>query len=229
MTPKVGLPTTPPEPGANRAERAAEALAAQIIAGRLKPGSRLPEVELAAALGVSRNTLREAIKILAGRGLVVLQRHHSAVVATLSTDSVRDLYRLRRLLELSAIDAARGSPAETYHELGAAISALAEAAANPGPPVISADLDFHRAIVRLHKSPRIDHSYAACLDELRLGLALIDARATPLTGLMAEHRRIYGLLLAGEHDQCRAALEQHLAASERELLEAVAAGDPQQL
>jgi len=225
MNPLVRPPAPTAESGANRAELAAEAVAAQIIAGRLKPGSRLREVELAAALGVSRNTFREAIKILAGRGLVVLQRHRSAVVATLSADSVRDLYRIRRLLELSAIDAARGSPAEAYHELGAAIAALAAAADDPGPSVITADLDFHRAIVRLHKSPRIDHSYAACLDELRLGLALIDARTTPLAGLMAEHRRIYGLLLAGQHDECRAALEEHLAASERQLLAAVAAGD----
>jgi DNA-binding GntR family transcriptional regulator len=222
----LSSPIRPALPGANRAELAAEALAGRIVSGELRPGARLPEVELAASLGISRNTFREAIKILAGRGLVVLQRHRSAEVARLTEASVRDLYRVRRLVELSAIDAARGFPPDAYHELGAAIAALTRAAETPGPAVIAADLEFHRAIVRLHKSPRIEQSYSACLDELRLGLALIDARASPLAGLLSEHRRIYGLLLSGEHDQCRTALEQHLSASEGELLQAVATDQP---
>ena len=208
---------------ANRAERAAAAIAAGILAGSHPPGSRLPEVALSASLGVSRNTFREAIKILAGRGLVRLSRHRSASVAELTAESVADLYRVRRLIELGGIDAARGAPAEDYHELGAAIARLARAAdAEPGPEIIAADLEFHRALARLHKSPRIEQSYAACLDELRLGLALIDARATPLAHLMAQHRRIYGLLLDGDHDRCQAELEAHLAASERELLATIA-------
>jgi DNA-binding GntR family transcriptional regulator len=204
---------------ANRADRAADTLAAQIIAGELAPGSRLPEVELAGALGVSRNTFREAIKVLAGRGLVRQHRHRSAVVASLSDESVHDLYRVRRLVELQAIEAASGRPRESFHEIGAAIQRLAGAAeAGTGAPIVEADLAFHQAIVRLHGSQRIELSFAACLDELRLGLALIDARAVPLATLVAEHRAIYSALLDGRIEESRGLLASHLADSERRVL-----------
>ena len=208
---------------ANRADIAAHTLASRILRGELAPGTRLPEIELAAALEVSRNTLREAIKILAARGLVQLQRHRSATVSTLSADSVRDLYRMRRLFELSAIEASTGRPAEGFHEIGAAIEQLTQAATFDDPAaIIEADLAFHQAVVRLHGSERIQQAFTASLDELRLGLALLDARTEPtLGGLVDDHRAMYGLLLRGEQDGCRDLLGAHLVASEEQVLTAL--------
>lgn len=212
-----------PRQDANRADVAADTLASRILRGELAPGTRLPEIELADTLGVSRNTLRESIKILAARGLVQLQRHRSATVASLSPDGVRDLYRMRRLLELTAIEASQGRPAESFHEIGAAIGQLTRAAAHDDAvAIIEADLAFHQAVVRLHGSERIGQAFAAGLDELRLGLALLDARTEPtLSGLVDDHRAMYGLLLRGEQDGCRQLLGAHLGASEEQVLTAL--------
>lgn len=209
-------------PGTGLAERVATTLAARIVTGDLAPGARMPEVELATSLGVSRNTVREAMKALAERGLVQLGHHRSAVVVSLSADAVTDLYRVRRLLELGAIDAARAMRPELLHAVGAAIATLAQAVERADPvSIIDADLGFHRALVRLHGSERIDHAFAASLEELRLGLGLLDRRNTPLAGLIEEHRQIYGLLIRGDFDQCRAELARHLDESEQHLLEAI--------
>lgn len=223
MTSPATSRTREPLSDANRADVAAHTLASRILRGELAPGTRLPEIELATALDVSRNTLREAIKILAARGLVQLQRHRSATVATLSADGVRDLYRMRRLLELSAVETSAGQPAESFHEIGAAIGQLTRAATLDDPvAIIEADLAFHRAVVRLHGSERIESAFTAGLDELRLGLALLDARTEPtLGGLVDDHRAMYGLLLRGEQDGCRQLLRAHLGASEEQVLTAL--------
>ncbi len=203
-----------------RADLVAATLADRIARGTLAAGTPLPEVELAASLGVSRNTLRDAIKRLAERGLVRLAHHRTAVVASLSRAGVIDLYRVRRLLELGAIDATRGAPPETYHEVGAALERLVGAAGTGGAGIIDADLGFHRAIVRLHRSPRIEQTFAGCLDELRLGLVYLDGHSMSLAGLVDEHRAVYRFLTQGHPDECRALLASHLEASERHVLSA---------
>ena len=204
--------------GTGRAEIVAATLADRIARGELSAGTPLPEVDLATSLGISRNTLREAVKMLAERGLVRLARHRTAVVASLTRSGVVDLYRVRRLFELGAIEATRGQPPETFHEIGAALERLVVAAQSRGASVIDSDLDFHRAIVRLHRSPRIDQAFAGCLDELRLGLIYLDSHTMVLAGLVDEHRAMYRLLTQGHHDECAALLAGHLDASERQVL-----------
>lgn len=207
---------------ANRVETAVDSLTTGIMSGRLRPGHRLRETEQSASLGVSRNTFREAIRVLSARGLVRRSPHRGAVVATLSAADVGDLYRLRRLLEVSALDRARDRPADAFHHLGAAIGALSRAIAERDEAAtIEADVGFHRAIVDLHESPRLSAAFAGSMIELRLALAMLNARAPILAGLLHEHRSIYASLIAGEIGECSRLLNKHLVESERAVLRAL--------
>jgi DNA-binding transcriptional regulator YhcF (GntR family) len=87
------------------ARRVAETLRDHILSGRLAPGTPLRETQLSASLGVSRNTLREALRGLAEQGLVTHRPHHGVVVTDLTEDDVADLYRLRSVVELAALPA----------------------------------------------------------------------------------------------------------------------------
>jgi DNA-binding GntR family transcriptional regulator len=78
---------------------AVAALREMIVCGELAPGSRLKEVELGAALSVSRTPLREAIKVLASEGLVVLLPNRSALVADLDLAGCEALYEVVIVLE----------------------------------------------------------------------------------------------------------------------------------
>jgi DNA-binding GntR family transcriptional regulator len=78
---------------------AVAALREMIVTGELAPGSRLKEVELGAALGVSRTPLREAIKVLASEGLVVLLQNRSALVSELDLAGCEALYEVVIVLE----------------------------------------------------------------------------------------------------------------------------------
>ncbi len=93
-----------------------------IVSGELKPGEPIRQEVLAERLGVSRVPVREALKILQGEGQVEYQPHRGYSVTRLDLEDLREVYRIRQLLET---EAARISvPAFT----GADVKALSEAA-----------------------------------------------------------------------------------------------------
>ena len=80
----------------------AERLRQQIYARQLEPGSWIDEMKLAAAYGISRTPLREALKVLAAEGLVTMKVRRGAYVTEMSRDDVAQVYRLLALLESDA-------------------------------------------------------------------------------------------------------------------------------
>jgi len=76
-----------------------------IILGRLKPGDKLTETQLATSLGVSRPTIREALNQLAREGLIVQEPYRGLRVAEVTKDQIRDIAVARVGLDMLAIDA----------------------------------------------------------------------------------------------------------------------------
>ena len=74
-----------------------------IISGDLRPGEQVLQDALADRFGVSRVPLREALKILEGEGQVVYQPHRGYFVAELNVEDLREVYRIRDLLESEAV------------------------------------------------------------------------------------------------------------------------------
>jgi DNA-binding GntR family transcriptional regulator len=74
-----------------------------IVTHRLRPGQRLVERELIEQTGVSRPTIREALRQLAAEGLVLSIPNKGTVVASLSTEGVQELYEIRAALESMAV------------------------------------------------------------------------------------------------------------------------------
>lgn len=84
-------------------ERVLDSLRAAIINGDLRPGEELVEAELAAQLGVSRAPLREAIRILNVEGLLHTVSYHGTSVKALSRKDIEELYSVRSMMEVFAI------------------------------------------------------------------------------------------------------------------------------
>jgi len=80
-----------------------EAIRRAILAGELKPGQALVETDLADRLGVSKTPVREALKTLAGAGLVTMSPYKGATVRVVGDDEARHLYDVRLLLEPEAL------------------------------------------------------------------------------------------------------------------------------
>ena len=82
----------------------------KLVEGEIPPGARVPERELCEALGISRTPLREALKVLAAEGLVVLLPNRGARAARLTRESVQDLFEVCEGLEALAAS----SPASAF-------------------------------------------------------------------------------------------------------------------
>lgn len=108
---------------------ACDAIREQILSGRHRPGSRLVEDRLAEELGVSRNPVREALRVLQAEGYVEMIPRRGAVVSTLSDDEVSEIFEVRTALEalaarLAARKAADGETTELERLIAAAHKAL---------------------------------------------------------------------------------------------------------
>ena len=122
-----------------------EAIKHAILAGELRPGQSLVEAELAQALGVSKTPVREALKTLAGAGLVTMSPYRGAAVRVIDGETAHAIYDMRLLLEPEAVRraAAHGG------DWDAARRALdrADAASDEAERSL-ANREFHRALYR---------------------------------------------------------------------------------
>jgi DNA-binding GntR family transcriptional regulator len=204
-------------------ERVADALRAMILKDGIRPGTRLREETLARSLGVSRNTVREAIGLLVHQGLVTRHQHRGAVVVQLDVDDVSDIYRVRILLELMAIRGSETATADQMENLGAAIDALDAAAGSKDPhKIVERDLGFHRAVAGLLGSKRLEGLFDHIQGELHLCLGIlsvVDREYDEPEPLVAEHRAMYDCIVAGRREQAAQLMERHLLENEHRLRE----------
>ena len=208
------------EPASSTAARIAQALRETILSGELEPGTQLRETVICKAMNVSRNTVREALRELAGESLVQHTLHRGVVVAQLGPADVRDIFAVRRLLETNALAEVQGAPQRAVREIQAAAKA-ADRAADKGDlwALVSADLQFHEGLVRLLGSERLDTCMRNALGELRLGLATVDRAHGAMPELIHQHRQIIDAAEQGKVREAQKMLARHLDDSERLLLE----------
>ena len=146
----------------------------RLIAGELRPGERLSETALAKEFDVSRNTLREAFRVLGEQGLVTHIPHRGVSVSSPSTADVVDIYRVRHHVECSVLEyAPRNHPNAVRME--AAVEAAEKFAAEENwLEVGTANMEFHNAVVSLSDSRRLMRSFANVLAELRLAFLKVE-------------------------------------------------------
>jgi DNA-binding GntR family transcriptional regulator len=147
-----------------------DAIKHAILTGELKPGQSLIETDLAAVLGVSKTPVREALKTLAGAGLVTMSPYRGAVVRMVDDEHARHIYDLRLLLEPEAL----GRAIAVGHDWRAARLALHRAATAADQAERSlANRDFHRELYAGCQNPLL----TGVLDDLRDQTALVSAAA----------------------------------------------------
>jgi DNA-binding GntR family transcriptional regulator len=147
-----------------------DAIKHAILTGELKPGRPLVETDLADVLGVSKTPVREALKTLAGAGLVTMSQYKGATVRVVDDEQARHVYDARLLIEPEAL--ARAVAAG--HQWQAAHAALARAdSARDQAGRSLANRDFHRALYAGCGNPLL----VRMLDDLRDQTALVTVAA----------------------------------------------------
>lgn len=200
------------------ADQVASILRQRILNGELRPGTPLQEIPLSASLGVSRNTMREATRILSLENLLKRSIHRGVAVSQLSLKDVQEIYHLRRMLEIPAVLAAQSSRGDILQEIRNALDGYERSVrARDWMRAVSFDLQFHSLLIRFHQNKRLESFYQKLIGEVRMGMVLVDRTHDDPERLIPVHHKMYQLLTAGKLKQCAALLGQHLDDSEARL------------
>ena len=203
-------------------ERVADVLRSALLSGDIAPGKALREVELADRMKVSRGSVREAFVRLTEEGLLRRTSFRGVEVKRLTKDEVRDLFVARKLIELSAVDAAGAANRSTLGDLNRAVEEFSEAIGH-GSAVDQnrADIAVHAALVGSLHSPRLSRVHRDLMSELQLALAAQYRRTETIPGgrLANRHEEFLRMLVGGDVVGARTQLESRLDLAEQLLLE----------
>lgn len=232
-TPRLRL--TPPKarragqrPLARRSipEELAAALRERILSGELAGGSLLRQEAVAETYGVSRIPVREALRLLEGEGLVVLQVHRGALVTVHSPAQIGELFDLRAMLERDLVE--RAVPLATAADVAQAEAALGRADAAYAQGDVHAwgrlNTEFHLCLYRPSRREQTLALLASiCLTTeryIRLYHRLIEESAARAR---TDHAELLRLYRAREAKAAGELLERHVQFTRRTLVEALEA------
>lgn len=204
---------------ASTAERVADVLRSRVLDGHIKPGRQLSEKALGEALRVSRNTLREAFRLLTHERLLVHEYSRGVFVRVPGVEDITDLYAARRVIERGAL--------RCWPEAGRARrDAVREsvrwgeerAAEGDWDGVGTANIRFHRAITALAGSARLDEEVERLLAELRLAFHVMGDPEEFYRDYLPMNRAIVDLLDRDEVRRAEEALLAYFDTAERNLV-----------
>lgn len=201
------------------AEAIVQAIKVQILDGKLPPGTRLREVELAELHDVSRQSLRAAFVDLSRLGLIVQRPHKGVWVRALGPEDIEDLYRVRYIIESEAVRFVTANPS-TWDGLQRCLDRLERVPPSAGwSEVIDADWSFHREAVASVGSPRLVRAHGMLEGET--SLSFMRSAFDGDIGTVADvHRELFQAIRTGDRDHALQALWDHLETSKRIVLKA---------
>lgn len=219
-------------------EHVVESLVRGIVTGELEPGSVLPpEPEMSARFGVSRSVVREALRVLDGKGLIEV-RHGSgtrvtdpdrwdlldpAILSVLrgrgpSAAVLRDLLEARKIVEceVAALAAERAEPAD----LDALEGALQTMRASLDTPerYVDGDSAFHLALLHAARNRVLERMTQPMHELLSFSQALTDTIPGVLTIALNDHEAIAEAVRRRDPQCARDAMREHLARTERHII-----------
>lgn len=191
-----------------------------LMTGAFAAGERIREVDLAARLGVSRGTLREALRHLEQEGLVVTSPHRGTFVVNPTPEEVAEIFGLRIALEAYAAEEAAsritGEEVDALQEIVHDFVKLANVATLA--PRLELDFHFHELLLEAANNARLLHVWADVCGPLRVLLAAIAKPFLVTNELRDQHQHVVDALRARDGAAARHLLVEHLEHSRDGLL-----------
>ncbi|SCG81772.1 putative HTH-type transcriptional regulator ydhC [Proteiniborus sp. DW1] len=197
-----------------------ESIREAIIDGKLKPGERVMEVQLAEKLGVSRTPVREAIRKLELEGLLIMEPRKGAYVADVSLKDLVDVLEVRSSLEglAASLAATRASEEE--------IEVLKEKAAqfkeciekNDVQGMINKDTEFHEAILQAAKNKKLTSIIESLREQLQRFRVTYFTEYNMTTYLASEHQKVLDAIESRDPDKANEYAQQHIENLEKHIV-----------
>lgn len=207
MTEEPGAGSRPP-----LRDQVHDTLHARISDGRLRPGERLFEQDIAAELGISRVPVREAIRMLQSEGLVEVQpRRRGVFVRSLGRRQVEELFDVREALEvLAARLAAERAHSDAVTRMGKLAAEAREAWESDDVETMSrANSAFHDELVLLSDNELL----ASMLEPLQGRLAWLYRLNREPGRVCTEHEELHAAIAEGNAERAAEVAQRHVRSS----------------
>jgi DNA-binding GntR family transcriptional regulator len=194
-----------------------------ISQGKVAAGERINEAALAERLGVSRAPVREALRGLEGRGIVIRVANRGMFVRELSVKEMLDIFDMRALLMgYGAERAAELLTDERQASLAGLLEDMDEAArAHDGERYYSLNLGFHTAIVAFSNNARAVQVYEQLASDLHRFRQRYFDYTSNMTKSNAEHRAVFEAIAAGNGAEARRLAEKHVQEGKLRVLQSL--------
>jgi len=181
-----------------------------IVYGKLKPGQRLIESELAAALGVSRSPVREAIIALGQEGLVSQKVGYGWIVSEISLQSIVESYEVRKVIEIhSGKKGCVNCSTEILNEMKSTLDNLEKPIKLHRYQKINRR--FHELIVLSSGNKKLHEAFLWTIKNIRWCGSLTMGVAWRKEIIALEHRRIQDAFISKDPDCLAKAIEDHIS------------------
>ncbi|SHN65294.1 GntR family transcriptional regulator [Bradyrhizobium erythrophlei] len=193
----------------------AQKLREAIMSGTFKPGQRLVERELCEMTGVSRPSIREALRLLEADGMVSTVPHRGPVVSTISLEEARQLYAARAVLEgYAGRECARLRDPAVVRRMGDALTRLKAAFTKPDMmAILEAKTDFYAALIGGCQNAFIERMLKPLHD--RITLLRITSMSQPkrVNKSLREVTAIWRAIQSGDEDLAERCCVDHIRAA----------------
>lgn len=202
-------------------EAIAEQLSEDIFSGMFRPGETLIETQLAARFDVPRQTIRSAIVVLIHDGILRREPNKSVYIPQFSESDIRDLFAVRRLIELEAVrivTTEKTLPKEAENAVRI-MEVLCDE--DSWDEVLKFDFEFHQTLIAASGSTRLQKFYRSISAEQRLALTYFRSSHEAPSEIARQHRVLLDAIRLGDPEAAVAAFRAHLDESETFLNQAI--------
>jgi DNA-binding GntR family transcriptional regulator len=193
-------------PGPTLITRAYDAILTAICDGRLAPGTRLTQDELADRLHVSRQPVAQAVSVLKAQGFLRERGRRGVIIPPLEREFFRAVYQLREALDPMAARLAAQRCTRQDAAAGRRLLAAGRQAVRNGRTdrLISADAQFHVWVYRLSANPLLLETMELYWKHLRRAMHGVLRRRSTRNRIWDEHQAILGAIVAGDPEAAAA-------------------------
>jgi DNA-binding GntR family transcriptional regulator len=196
----------------NLVEQVRDAILEEIASGKLAPGDRIIQEQIAQALGVSRQPVQQALALLRNQGVLQDAPGRGLLVAPLDPDYVQHMYDVRAVIEGLAARCAAERGAERAAKTGGALIEAGRRAVASGSvaKMIAADMKFHEFIYGLSGNPLIAPALETHLTYTQRVMGEVLLRDEKPRDIWDQHEAILNAIARAEGERAEALVRRHI-------------------
>ena len=212
----------------NLAEQVKKAIVSDIASGKLKPGERIIQEQIAQVLGVSRQPVQQALLLLKNQGVLRDAAGRGLLVTSLDPTQVRQMYDIRAVIEGLAFRKAAENNPERAKKLGPALIQNGRKSVKSGlvAQMIAADIKFHDFIYALSDNPLIAPAMQVQWTNTQRVMGEVLMRDETPRDIWDQHEALLKAVMAGDGAAAEALARQHITQAADFMINRLLATEP---